>query len=274
MSNATPIELMMITSKPAVAAFAVASGVDRIMVDLEVLGKFERQGERDTLISGHSVADVAAVARAADPQRMLVRTNPHHPGLAQEVEEILSYAPASLMLPMVRSADEVRAFAELVRGRAALVPLVETAAGLRDVAAIATLPEVERVFIGLNDLHLDLGKRFMFEPVAEGLIDEAAAAIRAAGKPFGFGGIARVDEGLIPGALVLAEHIRLGSSLVILSRTFHRRQAENPTLTADQEFAHEIERLREAEQALRAASGEDLLRKHGELCAAVETLCQ
>ena len=61
----------------------------------------------------------------------------------------------------------------------------------------------------------------MFEPLANGLVERVAAAARRQGLRFGFGGIARLDEGLLPGRDVLAEHLRLGSQAVILSRTFH-----------------------------------------------------
>lgn len=38
--------------------------------------------------------------------------------------------------------------------------------------------------------------------------------------PFGFGGIARIGEGMLPSDYILGEHVRLGSTSVILSRTF------------------------------------------------------
>jgi len=38
--------------------------------------------------------------------------------------------------------------------------------------------------------------------------------------PYGFGGIARLGTGLLPAENILAEHYRLGSSMVILSRSF------------------------------------------------------
>jgi hypothetical protein len=58
---------------------------------------------------------------------------------------------------------------------------------------------------------------------------------------FGFGGIARRDEGMLPGRDVLAEHLRLGSGSVILSRTFHRGDDSEA-------FESEVAKLREAEQ--------------------------
>jgi hypothetical protein len=99
------------------------------------------------------------------------------------------------------------------------------------------------VYVGLNDLHLSLGHRFMFEPLAEGIVDTVAAAARRQGLRFGFGGIARIDDGELPGRDVLAEHLRLGSSSVILSRSFHRAGAAS-------DFEQEVAKLREAESQL------------------------
>jgi hypothetical protein len=67
--------------------------------------------------------------------------------------------------------------------------------------------------------------------------------VQEAGLRFGFGGIARLDEGLLPGRDVLAEHLRLGSRAVILSRTFHRGDGEAA-------FEREVAGLREVEAQL------------------------
>jgi hypothetical protein len=242
------IKLMFITNSSELAAFAVQSGVDRIFVDLETMGKFERQGHRDTLISRHAVADVAAV-RAALPAgtELLVRINPWHVGSAGEVEAVIAAGADLIMLPMVRSPREVAQLGEAVRGRCRIVPLVETVGGAETIAAIAALACVSEVFVGLNDLHMELGLRFMFEPLAAGLVDTLAAKVHASGKPFGFGGIARVGEGLLPAERILGEHVRLGSSAVILSRTFHRGAPDVAALLANMDFPAEIARLRQWE---------------------------
>ena len=44
--------------------------------------------------------------------------------------------------------------------------------------------------------------------------------IKAKNIPFGVGGVARMDQGLLKGEVIMKEHVRLGSSMVILSRTF------------------------------------------------------
>ena len=92
-----------------------------------------------------------------------------------------------------------------------------------------------------------MGCRFMFEPLLQGHVDRVAAVTRQRGLRFGFGGIARVDEGLLPGRDVLAEHLRLGSQAVILSRTFKR-----PASPADGEtsFEQAVADLRKAELEL------------------------
>ncbi|HEY0885347.1 MAG TPA: aldolase, partial [Ramlibacter sp.] len=105
---------------------------------------------------------------------------------------------------------------------APIVPLLETASALECLDDWIATPGLAEVYVGLNDLHLSLGHRFMFEPLALGLVDRVAQAAHRQGLRFGFGGIARMNEGQVSGHDVLAEHLRLGSSSVILSRTFHR----------------------------------------------------
>lgn len=105
--------------------------------------------------------------------------------------------------------------------------------------------------MGLNDLHLSMGLHFMFEPLALGLVDTVARMTRAQGLRFGFGGIARLDEGLLPGRDVLAEHLRLGSRAVILSRTFHRSDSVDV-------FEDQVEALRNAERELTRRSPEQV----------------
>ena len=52
------LKLMYITNRPDVAQVAQSCGVDRIFVDMEYIGKEERQGGLDTVKSHHSVEDV------------------------------------------------------------------------------------------------------------------------------------------------------------------------------------------------------------------------
>ena len=102
--------------------------------------------------------------------------------------------------------------------------------------------------------------------MAAGLIDHGAAILRASGKPWGFGGIATLDGGDVPGELVLAEHVRLGSTRVICSRAFTKG---HKTLAAVQaagvDLAGEIRRLRTEEARLADLSPTELASLHNEL---------
>ena len=60
----------------------------------------------------------------------------------------------------------------------------------------------------------------MFELLSDGLVEYIANKCNNVGMPFGFGGIARIGEGDLPSDNILGEHVRLGSTSVILSRTF------------------------------------------------------
>lgn len=238
------LELIQITNDPAFARRCDALGGFRLFVDLERLGKAQRQAGRNTFISEHQLEDVARIRAAVTRSALMVRINPLHDGTAREVDAVLARGADSLMLPMFHTAGELREFTALVAGRAPAVALLETAQALQCVEDWAGTPGLEEIYVGLNDLHLSLGCRFMFEPLADGSVERAARAARSQGLRFGFGGIARIEEGLLPGRDVLGEHLRLGSGAVILSRTFHR--------DSDMDFEREVAALRQAERELAA----------------------
>ncbi len=237
------LELIQITNDPAFARRCDALGGFRLFVDLERLGKAERQAGRNTFISAHRIDDVGRIKQVLRRSRLMVRVNPLNPSTAAEVEAVLAQGADLLMLPMFTRAQELRDFAELVAARAPIVPLLETGAALACLDDWIATPGLGEVYLGLNDLHLSLGQRFMFEPLALGIVDRVAAAARRQGLPFGFGGIARVDEGQLPGRDVLAEHLRVGSRSVILSRTFHRGEDSGA-------FESEVAKLRQAQREL------------------------
>jgi len=216
------MKFMLITNMPELASYAESCGVDRIFIDLEINGKKERQGHLDTLISQHTMDDIRFVKTAIDRAELLVRLNPLHKKTQSEVDKAIDLGADLLMLPMFKSAKELNAFSDIVHGRVGIIPLVETHSAMLDMHDIVKVSGLSEIYIGLNDLHLDMGLKFMFEPLANGMLDQAVGIIKRSGLPFGFGGIARIGEGDIPGELILAEHVRLGSNSVILSRTFHK----------------------------------------------------
>ena len=249
------IDLLTITNLPELAVRCDRMPGMRLLVDLERNGKAARQKGRDTFISSHELSDVGRIKTVLKQSKLMVRVNPYHshsPAASKaELDAVLDQGADMIMLPMFSQADELRAFADSVARRAPIVPLLETAGALLSLDSWIDTPGIHEVFVGLNDLHLSLGCRFMFEPLLHGHVERVAKAATGRDLRFGFGGIARVHEGLLPGHAVLAEHVRLGSSAVILSRTFNRAD----TQVGEQSFEQAVANLRAAEQELR---GRDL----------------
>ena len=259
------LELLQITNDPAFARRCDDLGGFRLFVDLERMGKAERQAGRNTFISAHALEDVGRVKSVLRNSPLMVRVNPLHAGTAAEVDDVLAEGADMVMLPMFRDASDVREFVSLVDGRAPIVLLLETAAAFESLDTWIGTPGLAEVYVGLNDLHLSLGCRFMFEPLARGLVDRVAAAAKSKQLRFGFGGVARLDEGHLPGRDVLAEHVRLGSGAVILSRTFHR-----PGEGAS--FEDEVTQLREVEAQLAQRTPDEVEADRKRIAALIEAI--
>ena len=220
------LKLMYITNRPDIAQIAEAADVDRIFVDLEYIGKVDRQGGKDTVQSKHTLADVKAVAEAISTAELLVRVNPIHEATAdytssqEEIDAVIAAGADIVMLPYFKTVAEVQTFLSLVNGRAKTMLLLETPEAVAVLDDILMLSGIDCIHIGLNDLSLGYGMKFMFQLLADGTVETLCNKIRAKGIPYGFGGIASLDGGMVPGRVILKEHYRLGSTCAILSRSF------------------------------------------------------
>lgn len=242
------MKLMLLTGDPVFAKKAEQCGVDRIFLDLEYINKADRQKGRNTFITKNSVEDVKILRNAISKSELLVRVNPINPLSCSEIDAVCEAGADLIMLPMAYDADDVRTFVKLVNGRAKTVPMIETAQAMARIDDILAVDGVDEIYIGLNDLHIGLGLSFMFEILSGGLIDYMADKIKAKGIPFGFGGMGKIGEGLLPADRILAEHYRLGSSSVILSRTFRNEVDADGKTQLD--LAKEIAKIRAEEEKL------------------------
>ena len=222
----TMLNLMYITKNPEVARIAEDAGVDWIFVDMEFIGKDSRQGGMDTVQNHHTVKDVANIKAAVKKAKVLVRVNPIHealpdyPSSKDEIDATIKAGADIVMLPFFKTVEEVKQFISYVGGRAKTLLLMETVEAANIVDEILEVPGIDMIHLGLNDMHLELGMKFMFELLADGTVERLGNKIKAKGIPFGFGGIATLDGGAMPGEMVLKEHYRLGSTMVIVSRSF------------------------------------------------------
>lgn len=244
------LNLIYITNNPAVALIAEKHGVDTIMVDLETLGKEERQKDMNTVKSNHTVTDVRAVSDFLTTAEMLVRVNPWNPTSVGEIESVIASGAQRIMLPMWKTVEEVELFLNTVNKRVHTTLLLETKEAVECLDEILENPLVEEIYIGLNDLHLSYGLTFMFELLTNGKVDALCEKCKKKGIPFGFGGVARIGEGTLPAERIVMEHYRLGSSKVILSRSFCNIDENSDLQIVDDIFTENIARLRNYEEML------------------------
>ncbi len=254
----------MIVDDPQIARYVSQRGVTRLFVDLEYMGKNERQKNPKSWKSSQTPKDVTKIRAAAPEAHVLVRVNPLHDGSKAEIDDVIARGADSVMLPMFHSLADLSRFFDLINGRVEAFPLVETHSALLALPEMVEALPLTGLHIGLNDLHLDLGHKFMFQPLAEGLLDAPCLVLKERGIRFGIGGLARVREGIVSPDFLLGEHVRLGSSAAILSQTFHRGAKTLAELRENMDFAAEIAKLNKIYDKFSEASASALEdnRKH------------
>ncbi|MBK1662608.1 HpcH/HpaI aldolase family protein [Paracraurococcus ruber] len=188
-----------------IARIARATGHDFLFLDLQhSLFGLETIGHIAQASVALGVAPLARVRSVRDP----------------DVQALLDNGVAGIVFPDVNTAAEARAavaaarFAPLGRRSvtggypqfdfAAVPPaealpaveaatlvacMVETREGVRNVEAIAAVPGIDVIHVGMNDLLTDMGKPGRYDdPELQAAIERVLAACRAHGRHFGCGG--------------------------------------------------------------------------------------
>ena len=220
------LKLMYITNRPEIATIVENAGVERIFIDMEYIGKSIRQGGMDTVQCHHTIEDIRAIKKVLMHSQVMVRCNPIHNATMEyssskeEIDAAITAGADILMLPYFKTPQEVNEFIHLVDGRAKTLPLVETPEAVAYIDEILEIEGIDEIFVGLNDLSLGYGMKFMFQLLIDGTVERLCEKFKTKGIPYGFGGIAALGKGMLPSERVIAEHYRLGSTCAILSRSF------------------------------------------------------
>lgn len=271
-ANRENLTLFYITNRPDVALVAEKYGVDRIWIDLEVLGKEERQSNMDTVKSHHSIEDIAEIKPLLTKAEMMVRVNPWNEGSVDEIESVIRSGADVIMLPYWKTAEEVKQFVRAISGRCKTSLLLETKEAVGCIDEVLEQGGFDEIHIGLNDLHLSYGQTFLFELLTDGTVESLCNKFRVVGIPYGFGGIAKLGDGLLPAEKIIMEHYRLGSTRAILSRTF----CDNAKIESVEEigrvFEGNMKNLREYEASLSNAVQDDFLKNKEDVSKAVKEI--
>ena len=263
------MELILIGNDTDLAVRAVDAGVDRCLVDLESRGKRERQRERHTFISDHSLADVASMRTVLPSGALEVRVDSMHDGSVAQIAAVIDAGADIVMAPMIESVADARTFVELVDGRARTSLLVETVAGIEHLPALVALAGIDEVHIGLNDLMISRAADNLFSPLADGTLDEPARWVRAEGLGLGIGGVT------VPGTpglpidpdRLIGELVRLDVTLAWLGRSFRAAVAAR-----SDDIAGCVESIREAERHWRQCDPAELSANHERLVMEIEAV--
>lgn len=223
---------------------------------MEYIGKDIRQGGMDTVQNHHTIHDIQKIKPVIKHAELLVRVNPIHDSTPEyecsetEIRQAIDAGADVVMLPMYRTVDDVQRFINVVNGNAKTLLLCETPEAVEVMREVIKLRGVDEIHIGLNDLHLALKKKFMFELLADGTVEKIVNIIKDSGIKYGFGGIARIGFGTLPAERIIAEHYRLGSNMAILSRSFCSADKIDDIGAIRDLFFTEVTKIREVEKVI------------------------
>ena len=268
------LKLMYITDNPDIAVIAQNAGVDRIFVDMEYIGKSERQRMMDTVQNHHTVEDIINIRKVIDKSELIVRVNPIHDGSKEEIDAVVDAGADIIMLPMWHNAEQAQEFIKLVGGRAKTMLLLENLDAVNDLDRVLRLDGIDEIHIGLNDLHISVGCTFLFQLLADSIVKNITEKIKKSGITYGFGGFGRIGEGILPADYIVSEHYRLGSSIAILSRSFCDLRKYSDLDEIKELFDSGLARLREYEHFLENCDSDYFEQVHLKLCDCVDKIVE
>ncbi|HEU0103278.1 MAG TPA: hypothetical protein VFR07_13250 [Mycobacteriales bacterium] len=253
------MDLLLFSVDPHLVHRSVAAGVTGVVVDWEHRGKARRQHGYDTEVNRQTPADLRRV-RAATEGLVVCRVNGYGPWTPVEVAAAVSAGADEILLPMVRTVEEVDRVLDLVAGRCGLGILVETCAAVQRAAELSSRP-LSRIYVGLNDLRIDRGSEDLFAPFVDGTVDDVRAVTSV---PFGVAGLTRPDAGHpVPSRLLAGELARLAADFTFLRRSYLAD-------TAGRDPFVEVPRILAAVAAARRRTGAQVGADRAALVAAVD----
>lgn len=226
---------MLDSNDPHLARRADQAGVNYIGIDLERIGKKERQGHLKVWISDHEESDLPAIKKVLSRSKLFVRTNPIHAESKEEIDRIIAVGAEVLMLPMFRTPGEVARYVDIVAARSEIILLLETADAAERIDEIARIGGVDEISVGLNDMRLSLGLPSQFHVLVSDLMVRLSDSVNGVGTRFGFGAVGRVGDDNLPinPDIVYAQYPRLNAVSARVSRYFLRPDPDQFDMTAE-----------------------------------------
>lgn len=198
-------------NRPERFAKALASGADRVILDLEdAVSPTDKPQAREAI--GAWIATLDSTARAAVLVRLNDALSPWH---AEDLVWLSAQPVGEVMLSKCESAGQIAAVHARMAPGARVLPLIETVRGVMGLNDIARAPQVSRLAFGSIDYLLDLdlpGPGFALDAAATAI----AMASRAAELPPPVAGVTpELEAGRVTGDLLHARGLGFGAKLCI-----------------------------------------------------------
>lgn len=198
-------------NRPERFAKALASGADRVILDLE-----DAVALADKPMARTAIADWVATLALSDRARLLVRINDAASSWhADDVLWLQSSSISHIMLSKCEHPAQIANVLAHLPAGATVVPLIETARGVLDAVAIAQAANVSRLAFGSLDFMLDLdlpGPGFALDSAATAV----ALASRATGLPAPVAGVTpELDADSVRSDLSHARALGFGAKMCI-----------------------------------------------------------
>ena len=244
----TAFHLYLFSTDEKMTRSASCGGLSGIVIDWENKNKAERQANKDTQINYDTADDLRRMSALAG-SAVICRVNKIRDirESRREIDMALECGTGEILLPMVRTIDEVEDVLNCVAGRCGVGVMIETDEAVNLARELGQLP-LSRAYIGLNDLAIDRRKTNIFDSLEDGTIDYVREFIKA---PFGFAGLTLPELGHpILCRLLISEMARLECSFTFLRRSFLRD-------VKDKDPSVEVRRIYKAvEEAFRSGDEE------------------
>ena len=148
--------LFVPANRPERFAKALASGADAVIIDLE-----DAVSPADKLAARAQLAQGFMPLGPADRARVVVRMNalgtPFHDDDLVLLASLVAQGLGGVMVPKAETVLGLQRVVDALGPRCALLPLIESVAGLDAANALATAPQVLRLAFGNLDFQADLG---------------------------------------------------------------------------------------------------------------------
>ena len=213
-----PFELLIFHRDVAMSCQLLQAGASAILIDFEHCGKEQRQKGFNTEINAQSVDDLRRLRAETDQAIMCRISGPD--ATEHEILSVIENGTDEIIIPMVDTPAEVDRIIAFTKDKCRVTVMIETKDGVLNAKSLAAMP-INRIYVGLNDLHIQRGTKSIFAPLADGLLGEIRQ--NCSNVKFGFGGLTLPDCGTpVPAKHLYAEMARLNCCFTFLRRSFYR----------------------------------------------------